>query len=498
MKKRDSLKKRMDGIQAFFESLYDMEMITDRRKVSDNQLETKRKAAASYWEQYEGVFEELSLIAKGEQIDEIDEAYQEFQNLYGDIENMHAKIMATLFPPVKTEPTADKPDVTDVVKDLVASNNDLVASIKDLVNTKKQASDKSRTEETARLPKLDLKSFSGGYTQWHEFFDIFVCAVHNRENLAPVQKLQYLKSCLQGEALTLVKNLTLRDENYKLAIKVLKRRYDNIKTIGDAHFQTIFGLFTLQSQQAAGIRKLTARMYENVQAMQNLKEPVDKWDSWLIYVLKMKLDPETRLEWERHCTEDHPKFEDMVTFLNGFANAMELSEKPVKCKRPTDDNVRQQRTLHSNSSSAVVQCFLCDEKHRLPQCDQFLALTPEERKAKVQDLKLCLNCYSRKHFISSCDKPNSCKQCGGKHHPTLHFPKPSTSMTSQVQSSDESEILLSAAVVHVRTPIGFKPCRALLDSGSQTSFVTSGFVQRARLKGISRESITSYWYRRCT
>jgi len=74
----------------------------------------------------------------------------------------------------------------------------------------------------AKLPQLDLKPFRGRYAQWSEFYDTFKCAIDSLSNLAPVQKLQYLKSCLKGEAAALVRNLNLNDANYAITIDLLK------------------------------------------------------------------------------------------------------------------------------------------------------------------------------------------------------------------------------------------------------------------------------------
>ena len=175
-----------------------------------------------------------------------------------------------------------------------------------------------------------------------------------------------------------------------------------MKTIRDAHFSKIFGLQQLNTKSASGIRKVCSRINENVQALKNLKEPTESWDSWLVYVLKNRLDSESRMEWERFIASvDNPKFDAMIIFLNEFAAAIESSElRTGKAKQPLESK----SSLHgnsdhpSNSNQSENGCFLCNQAHRLPQCAQFLSLTPEERKAKVMELRLCLNCFSQKTF----------------------------------------------------------------------------------------------------
>ena len=119
-----------------------------------------------------------------------------------------------------------------------------------------------------------------------ELYDTFKCAVHSRSNLAPIQKLQYLKSCLKGEAAALVKSLNFNDANYAIAIDLLKGRYENVKNIREAHFDTIFNMQSIGKKNAVNLRKFCNVMDENIQALRNLGEPVEHWNSWLVYICK--------------------------------------------------------------------------------------------------------------------------------------------------------------------------------------------------------------------
>ena len=47
-----------------------------------------------------------------------------------------------------------------------------------------------------KLPKLELKKFSGNIAEWQEFWDGFKSAVHDDVQLAKVDKFKYLRSYL--------------------------------------------------------------------------------------------------------------------------------------------------------------------------------------------------------------------------------------------------------------------------------------------------------------
>lgn len=67
-----------------------------------------------------------------------------------------------------------------------------------------------------QLPKLALPKFSGDQLAWEGFRDLFRSLVHDVSELPGVQKLQYLKSCLSGEAAELVANTPLTDAAYQI------------------------------------------------------------------------------------------------------------------------------------------------------------------------------------------------------------------------------------------------------------------------------------------
>ncbi|KAF9813871.1 hypothetical protein SFRURICE_008026 [Spodoptera frugiperda] len=52
------------------------------------------------------------------------------------------------------------------------------------------------SDTVVRLPKIVLPNFSGRYTEWSSFRDLFVSLVHNNKKLDNVQRLHYLKTQL--------------------------------------------------------------------------------------------------------------------------------------------------------------------------------------------------------------------------------------------------------------------------------------------------------------
>ena len=93
-----------------------------------------------------------------------------------------------------------------------------------------------------KLPKLNLPSFGGNMLDWQPFWDSFSAAVHDNLSLNDVQKFNYLKSQLYGEASQCIAGLQITNTNYAQALQVLKRRFGQPHKIIDAYMQNLISL----------------------------------------------------------------------------------------------------------------------------------------------------------------------------------------------------------------------------------------------------------------
>ena len=58
-----------------------------------------------------------------------------------------------------------------------------------------------------KLPQVNLPHFDGAYYNWLSFRDSYEQMFHFKKDLVDVEKLQYLKTCVSGEAAQLIKHL---------------------------------------------------------------------------------------------------------------------------------------------------------------------------------------------------------------------------------------------------------------------------------------------------
>lgn len=113
---------------------------------------------------------------------------------------------------------------------------DTIAEAKKLIANKRA---NLTSLKQVRLPRIDIPNFDGAYEHYPSFYDTFNSIIHGNMEISDVQKLHYLKSCLQGDALELVRSLKITAQNYDVAWDVLQKRYDNKRLIVKNHVRAI-------------------------------------------------------------------------------------------------------------------------------------------------------------------------------------------------------------------------------------------------------------------
>ena len=73
------------------------------------------------------------------------------------------------------------------------------------------------TTSKLRLPKLELPTFTGCYTDWMSFIDLFKASIDSNSQLTNSEKLNYLRACVKGDAAKLINSITITDTNYTIA-----------------------------------------------------------------------------------------------------------------------------------------------------------------------------------------------------------------------------------------------------------------------------------------
>ena len=159
------------------------------------------------------------------------------------------------------------------------------------------------------------------------FHEQFMASVDSNASLPDIQKFNYLKSALTGEASQLISHLPLSNSNYQIALNSLTDRYDNPRLIVKTHLRAIFQLKPLQRESASELRKLIVASGKKLMAIQALK--VDTVPCGFVWVdlLSEKLDAESRRQFELdYPGKDLQTLDQLREFINRRVQALEVSE----------------------------------------------------------------------------------------------------------------------------------------------------------------------------
>lgn len=469
---------------------------TPKARLTKGYVEARLQCLEEYWNSYRNSYQQLLKSTKKEQRKNIkyftEDLYSECEEIYLD---------------VKTE-------MTDTLQ---LWNTEKVGD--SIQNTSSCSSQKDSSGTEVKLPRINLPTFTGMYEEWQSFEDTFTALISNNKTLSNVQKLHYLKSCLTGEARNTIKHIQVTEQNYNSAWETLKNRYSHKRLIVNAILKRLFTFKKVSTQSPGQLKVLIDSTKECLNSLKSLDISTASWDPVIIYIIVQKLDSDTHKEWETHVSREYqtklPTLQNIITFLENQIHTLELTCLPSSSIQRT----HKERAFHS--SAVTVDCKLCNGQHLLCHCKEFVKLDPEKKHEIIKNNRLCYNCLSSGHPVYYCKQKTSCKICGRRHHSLLHQSKKGedsqdteknsnppvisslhTSDNIQENLQDESIIvnfaskqrraLLATALVPVRSECGLETTlRALIDFGSQASFISENATQLIRLKKTPvRGSIT--------
>lgn len=403
------------------------------------------------------------------------------------------------------------------------------AQLKEILNTfsHNQSDKNSKTNvdhavSNVRLPKINISKFSGNYTEWTTFKDLFTSLIHNNDCLEDVQKMHYLKGLLSGEAEQLVRHIAVSSDNYNECWSLLHSRYNNVKFLSNGYLKRLLGQNNV-NECSSSIKGLLDTTMECLNGLKNLGIDVSTWDSIVIFIVSSKLDPESRKQWETKISnkDELPVLSEFREFLEARFRALEFVDTKSSKPKPKVHHVV------TTDNKAVENCPFCKENHKISSCKKFAQESYESRHSFAQTRRLCYNCLNANHSIKFCRHTATCRICKKRHHSLLHpnsvsnstvvrensntadevksavsnvqaslsvsEPLTSNSIVSHFsKGSIPTQVLLATALVEAQTRSGSTQLlRVLLDQGSQASFIAESAVQLLGLKKKPVKSVIS-------
>ena len=366
----------------------------------------------------------------------------------------------------------------------------------------------------SKIPKFDLPDFCGVLIQWHSFWDVFEAEVHNNPNFSDATKFNYLNSRMQGPAKASIAGLAPTNENYKVAIDILKERFGQPKKVQAAHMRA---LYTIEkpNDSRASLSQFADRVESLIRGLEALKVKLcGPAGDLLVCILMDKLSANVRRSLIRQHGSTEFDLEELRKVLKHEIEILDDSSTPqeevkrssnFERNQPKPDNRHRLQNSSKNGTADKPfkpRCAFCTGEHSSMSCDKFT--TPEACNEQARKLKLCYNCLSSEHGKLNCTSKWRCKHCRESHHTKLHFSDSTKSKEpSKSNATKTSELsvvatqgppkrpftFLETAVATVKSNHSQKVAKILFDQGAQRTIVTSSFARALCLAPIAREQL---------
>ena len=359
-------------------------------------------------------------------------------------------------------------------------------------------SSKNLDDKTAvKLPSLTLPNFDGDVLKWNDFFESFSVGVDKRK-ISSVEKFQYLKSCLKGDAQTILDGLPLSDANYSAALRLLQDRFGSKRRLLLEHIRALINFSPPKYQNHSSMRIFVDQVNKHTRGLESLDMVQDNYGILFGEILLAKMPKEIKHEFVR-LDEETAGLKELLTIIEREAKMQELLIQTTDTSLTNGTSPRHTPYKGSRSfqaQSTVANCYLCGSKdHFIYKCTKFLQMEPKERHSIAKEKRLCFNCLG-KHLSKDCQSKSGCKVCHRKHNTMLHFSSDEDKFSIEKVSvnysscNDKQFSVLPVLSVPIKTENGTKSIGALLDSGSDRSFLSSKVLQHICYTHIESQNLS--------
>lgn len=149
--------------------------------------------------------------------------------------------------------------------------------------------------------------------------------VHNNDSYSSIEKFDYLRSTLSGQALDVIKWISITEKNYSVAINKLQQRYSSINLAIQTHVHAILDYPCIKSASAIELQNLLSHVSSHISALESLGQPTEQWDAWLVTVILRKVDQTTNYEWRLNDT-NLSTYCELEKFILNRCRAFEIFE----------------------------------------------------------------------------------------------------------------------------------------------------------------------------
>lgn len=358
-----------------------------------------------------------------------------------------------------------------------------------------------------RLPKIALPFFSGNVLEWVEFFECFLASV-NDTDLTDIEKFAYLRGQLSGDALSTISGLSLTNNNYKVALSLLKDRFGDTNVLIRAHIRELLKLDLVTNNNKDSLKKFVDKILVQTRSLESLGVTQNHFDIFLSEIVLSRIPFHLKMTYAKLDTNDQT-LTQLIEILKKEIKGIDLAknsylERDVKFQPNTNRTnfstplksipPKKHESMSFSTTAKSFTCGICKTaSHRTQNCRKLVDVEIDKRLELIKLNHLCFNCLGP-HQIKSCQSHMRCTRCHKNHHSLLHRDVPHKT------AAEETTVSCNASVQSTETFVptvnlslqtkqnGHVLAGALLDSGSHRSFVCSQLCDELKYRTVNRRS----------
>ena len=282
------------------------------------------------------------------------------------------------------------------------------------------------------LPVQEPPLFNGNAFDYPAFTTSFDAIILNNAKKGS-DKLYFLNKYTAGKANEIVKGfLSLTENGYSMARKILDQRFGNPIKIGEACKGRLRNWPQISDGNSAALQDFADFLVHCEEAMRTSNAMAELNSSQILMESCAKLPSYSCIKWCRQARDmqknlkKQANFHDFVIFVGEEA---ELAIDPIfspdalkslRKKVPDSRNINQKHSISKpvsrvslKTGSRLLQndseekkppslsCFLCkSNSHTLEKCRKFMGKNMDERREFVRVNHLCVGCFSNDGHIS--------------------------------------------------------------------------------------------------
>ena len=394
--------------------------------------------------------------------------------------------------------------------------------------------------------------FSGKIEDWPVFWSIFDSNVDKDTTLSKCEKFCRLRSSLKEETLSLIRGLLVTDDNYQRALDLLHAKFENVTEVKKCLNKKLYSNSPkshriVDQKQYLGELKATIDQLEDNHIAPDatfiICNIMPKFSYTIQKTMSKYLVETPGLEKDLHSLMKQLSLAVEVIEKEG---EIPLPQKQVSSQEKETRHVNtvvKQPNVTSARANGRSKCIYCgNNEHRSWECNKVTSI--QERKAHLQREGRCLrctrqghakkecrwagcfNCNDLNHHSSICPVKNDQKTSGQKGVNThtqaksgiqqgqnSGYNKPKgikkinsntqaanavstqeqeTVITNNIVSNGVIKTLLPVAQARAYDPTEDRMCNVhmLLDTGSDTTFITKTLAKQLRLESVGESKRT--------